>query len=358
MAITIYAVGDIMLGNQPLCENIGVRSGIQRNGPDFLFQEISPLLNDGDIVFGNLECSIETTDGDYRRRPSFFSTSADVAPALRRAGFTVLSVANNHIMENGRESFLNTAQSLRKTGIFPVGIAGEVSLLDVQGKKIAFLAYSFIEDSLPDVCYNKVHSEESIIDDVKRIRPDVDLIVVSLHWGYEYVPYPSPEQVRVGRKLIESGVDVILGGHPHVNQGYEIYNRRPIIYSLGNCVFDQTFIETTRESIIAKVMVADITDKITVEIIPIRLHKTEYYPQLVKSPEKETIGESVQETRKAIERRTISEYREFLGDYDQLYMKYKRPALLGMKRQFIRNFFRYSFSTTFNIVRQYAGRHR
>ncbi len=96
MPLTLIAVGDIMLGEQPLCENFGVRSIIQEKGSDFLFREVSPLLKEGDVVFGNLECSLAFDDADLLQG-SFFCADGASARWLKDAGFTVLSVANNHI---------------------------------------------------------------------------------------------------------------------------------------------------------------------------------------------------------------------------------------------------------------------
>lgn len=359
MALKIYAVGDIMLGEQPLCDNFGVSTVIKRRGPDYLFDNVRSLFNDGDIVFGNLECSIMNKDSANEEGPNFFCAEPDVVEGLINANFNVLSVANNHIMENKDVSFQNTVQLLKDNSIHPVGIANEIEIIDVKGYKIAFLAYSFIEDNIPNSGYNKIYSEEPILQDMQRIRSDVDLIIISLHWGYEYVPYPSPDQIRIGRKLVDAGADIILGGHPHVTQSYEIYKNRPIFYSLGNFIFDHTYIPTTRESFIAEITLDDGSlDLVNANIIPVITDESDYRPKLVKSPQAEASIKHVDTIRSTFENRSLSDYNESIGDYDFLYSKYKRSAKRNMRVQFVKNFYRYSPSTTFGIIKQYLGKQK
>lgn len=358
MSLKIYAVGDIMLGEQPLCNNFGVASVIKRKGPDYLFDNVRSLLNEGDIVFGNLECSILSEDSVNEKTPNFFCAEPGIIEGLKNANFNVLSVANNHIMEHGDVLFQNTVQLLRDNNICPVGIANEIEVISVKGLKIAFLAYSFIEDNVPSSGYNKIHSEEPIIQNIQKIRSEVDLIIISLHWGYEYVPYPSPDQIRIGRKLVDAGADVILGGHPHVAQSYEIYKNRPIFYSLGNFIFDHTYIPTTRESFIAEITIGNLPDAINVNVIPVIADKSDYQPQLLDPPKAEASIKHVDTIRSKFEDRPLSDYIESIGDYDLLYGRYKISAKRRMKVQFLKNFYRYSPSTTFGMIKEYFSKQK
>ncbi|MGI6023589.1 MAG: CapA family protein [Methanoculleus sp.] len=358
MSLKIYAVGDIMLGEQPLCNNFGVSRVIKRRGPDYLFDNVRSLFNGGDIVFGNLECSIMSGDVSKEQEPGFFCAEPAVIEGLKNANFNVLSVANNHIMENKDVLFQNTVQLLRNNDILPVGIANEIEIIDVNGYRIAFLAYSSIEDNILNSGYNKIHSEEPILQDIQKIRSDVDLVIISLHWGYEYVPYPSPEQIQAGRKLVDAGADIILGGHPHVTQSYEIYKNRPIFYSLGNFIFDHTYIPTTRETLIAEVTIGDSLDLISVNVIPVITDESNYQPQLLKPPQAEASIKRVDTIRGTFEDRSLADYEKTIGDYDLLYGRYKKPAKWNMRIQFLKNFYRYSPSTTFGITKQYLGKQK
>jgi len=129
---------------------------------------VRSLFNDGDIVFGNLECSILSEDSANDKTPKFFCAEPGVIEGLKTANFNVLSVANNHIMEHGENLFQNTVQLLRDNNICPAGIANEIEVISVKGLKIAFLAYSFIEDNIPNSGYNKIHSEDPILQDIQK----------------------------------------------------------------------------------------------------------------------------------------------------------------------------------------------
>lgn len=358
MSLKIYAVGDIMLGEQPLCNNFGVKKIIQKNGVDFLFEDVTPLFSDGDIVFGNLECSFMDSNSNEGKKPFFFCADPDIVKGLKNAHFNVISVANNHIMENGREHFIHTIKILKENEIRPVGIRKKHDLINIKGHTIAFLAYSFIEDFIADNCYNKVQSEKTIIEDIQNVKPISDLIIVSLHWGCEYVPYPSPDQIQIGRNIVDAGADIILGGHPHVTQSFEIYKNRPIVYSLGNFIFDQTFIPTTRESFIAEINIDDLLDSIEVNILPISINARKYCPELLDHSQKDAFMKIMGIIRNSYENRSLLDYQNFIGDYNLLYNDKKRMAKWNMKVQFIKNFYRYSIPTIYAIIKQYLGKEK
>jgi poly-gamma-glutamate synthesis protein (capsule biosynthesis protein) len=356
MVLTIYAVGDIMLGEIPLCDNFGVKSIIKKEGPDFLFQNVVHMLKNGDIVFGNLECSIRNVASNPKETPYFFCADSDIVHGLKNAHFNVLSVANNHIMENGREMFLHTIRTLKDNDILPVGVRNEIGIYTIKGYRIAFLGYSFIEDYIVDVCYNKIESKDAIIKDIEKVKQASDLIIISLHWGYEYIPLPSPDQIQIARDLVDAGADIILGGHPHITQSYEIYKNRPIFYSLGNFIFDLTYIPSTRESFIAEITVHESPLSIDVAIIPIVINEADYQPRMIHSPQSDVFLNSVETIRNSFENTPVSDYCIAVGDYNLLYHKFKQPAKWNMKVQFMKNFYRYSYPTLIQIIKKFIGK--
>jgi poly-gamma-glutamate synthesis protein (capsule biosynthesis protein) len=234
-----------------------------------------------------------------------------------------------------------------------VGVANKTEILEIDGYKIAILAYSFIDDFIDKSLYNKINSERKIFGDIKSIRDSVDLVILSLHWGYEYVPFPSPEQIEIGRRLIDYGADIILGGHPHVLQSYEIYKKNPIVYSLGNFIFDHTYIKSTRKSVIAKIKVDMNTKDIDIDFIPVICDSKEYYPKIADEKDGDEILSNISEIRDKIENKFLSDYRSVVGDYLTLANKYKRGAKREMKIQFIKNLYRYPPNLSINIVKSY-----
>jgi poly-gamma-glutamate synthesis protein (capsule biosynthesis protein) len=353
MSLTIYAVGDIMLGEQALCYNFGVKSIIKNKGADYLFKDVKDIFRNGDIVFGNLEAPISIHTDKNGFKSNFFRAEPNVIEGLKNANFNVLSVANNHIMEHGDRAFLSTVSLLKENNITPVGVANKTEILEIDGYKIAIMAYSFIEDFISKPLYNKISSEMRILEDVKNIRSSVDLVIVSLHWGYEYIPFPSPEQVEIGRKLIDCGAEIILGGHPHVLQSYEIYRGKPIAYSLGNFIFDHTYIKSTRESIIAKIKVDMNTKDINIDIIPVTCDPKEYYPTIAGDKDRDKILNHISEIRNKIENKNVSDYRSTISSYTSLANNYKRTARREMKMQFIKNLYKYPPNLSMSIVKDY-----
>ena len=353
MSLTIYAVGDVMLGEQSLCYTFGVKSVIKSEGANYLFKDVKDIFKNGDIVFGNLEAPISSHTDNNGFKANFFRAEPNVIGGLKNANFKVLSVANNHIMEHGERAFLSTVSLLKENNITAVGVANKTEILEVDGYKIAIMAYSFIEDFIDNPKYNKINSEKKIREDVENIRDSVDLIILSLHWGYEYVPFPSPEQVEIGRKLIDCGADIILGGHPHVLQSYEFYKKKPILYSLGNFIFDHTYIKSTRKSVIAKIKVDMNTKDINIDFIPVICDSKEYYPKIADEKNGDGILSNISEIRDKIENKFLSDYRSVVGDYLTLANKYKRIAKMEMKMQFIKSLYRYPPNLSISMVKGY-----
>jgi poly-gamma-glutamate synthesis protein (capsule biosynthesis protein) len=248
---------------------------------------------------------------------------------------------------------LSTVNSLKENNITPVGVANKTEILEVKGFKVAFMAYSFIDDFIHNSAYNKVKSERKILEDIKKIRDSVDLVIVSLHWGYEYTPFPSPEQVEIGRRLIDYGTDIILGHHAHVIQGYEIYKGRTIIYGLGNFIFDDTYIKSTRKSMIAKIRVDMTTKDIKIDFIPVICDPKDFYPKIVDGSDKNDILNIISTVRAKLENKSLVEYRSEMGDYPALASKYKRTAKRDMKKQFIKNLYRLPPTLSLSIVKDY-----
>ena len=249
-----------MLGDSPKCVGIGVRSAIGLRGAAPLFAQVKEFLK-GDIVFGNLECVL--SDHDYNRfsfKKAQMRGFPDSIKAVREAGFNVLNVANNHIMQHGATGFAATCRTLEKAGIGIVGIRGNKGyvckpyFVDVGNKRIGFLGYAQETDKYySDETLYAQGSPEEIVSDVKKIGRVCDYVVVSMHWGDEFVSIPSNSTVNLARKLVDSGAHVIIGHHPHVVQHIETYKNATIIYSLGNFITDMVWDGKLTNGIIAGV---------------------------------------------------------------------------------------------------------
>ena len=245
---SLVFVGDIMMDR-------GVEDSVKLHaGGDFsfLFKNVS-FLSDADIAFGNLE-SIVSDKGEDLGSAYSFRADPDSLKALVDAGFDVLSVANNHSGDWGREAFEDSLERIKKEGILYVGggmngeESVEVKIIEKNGLKLGFLGFS-------DVGPNWLKAGDgrsgiSVVGDdfgflVGQAARQVDALVVSVHFGEEYENTSNERQKYLAHLAVDNGAKVVIGHHPHVTQEIENYKGAIVAYSLGNFIFDQNFSQDT-----------------------------------------------------------------------------------------------------------------
>ncbi len=238
--LTIAAVGDIMLGHR-------AEPYLEKEGPDYFFRNVLPVLRQASLVIGNLECPLSSRGTAVDNKKFTLRARPDAVQALKAAGLRVATLANNHVMDFGPLALEDTLTTLSDNGILFTGAgmnlddARAPALVRVGGKTIAFLAYSltfplefYASRSRPGTAPGY---RDYVREDIEKVRPQADLVVVSFHWGAELAPAAKDYQRALGREAIDWGADVVLGHHPHVLQELELYKGRLIAYSLGNFVF-------------------------------------------------------------------------------------------------------------------------
>ena len=233
--LSVLAFGDMMLGRY-------VRTLMDRNGMDYIFSGMPEGFFEGpDIVHANLEGPINGK-GRSGGTSMVFSFNEDVAPFLKKWGFNLVSLANNHALDQGWEGRVTTVSALEEAGVDWCGHPTEPA--SVQYGSGGGYSYAFV--CLQDVT-NKLDDEaaNALIASI-----DADFVFVSIHWGYEYKHKASDAvQVERARAFVDSGAAFVIGHHPHVVQNFEIYKGAPIFYSLGNFVFDQYWSQETQEEL-------------------------------------------------------------------------------------------------------------
>jgi gamma-polyglutamate biosynthesis protein CapA len=189
-----------------------------------------------DFNIANLESPIITDCPTGFTGTFTFCGDAQFLPYLK-ANKLVLNLANNHILNYGANGLSQTKDYLSKNEIlyFP-----EFTTKTVNEISFGFLGYDFVT--------NPKLNSYTLINDVKKYDSTVDWLVVSIHWGNEYLPAPESWRVNLARQLVDAGADIIHGHHPHVWQSYEIYQDKPIFYSFGNFIFDQSWSYETSHS--------------------------------------------------------------------------------------------------------------
>lgn len=286
-SVTIAAVGDVMLG-------ASMEPAIREHGPDHPFAGTAGALRRADIAICNLEAPFGTKGKPFKKRFTFLVPPSR-AGALARAGFDVVALANNHMMDYGAEPLTETIRVLDSLGIAHSGAGGNLTearrpaVVERNGLKIAFLSYSKVYPAEFWATSKRAGTapgeERYIAEDVAAARKRADLVVVSFHWGAELMDTPKPYQRKLARLSIDSGADLVLGHHPHVLQGLELYQGKLIAYSLGNFAFGSRSRRCT-ESVILEADVSPSGLK-GVRIVPISVDnlKTDFQPAIASGPE-------------------------------------------------------------------------
>ncbi len=245
--VSLVLVGDIMLDR-------GVKERVMsRAAGDFTFlvRKVAPYVQEADIAFGNFESPISGRGGQIQKKYTF-NAPPESMKALVMAGFDVLSLANNHTLDWGPVAIEETSRLLTKTAIMSGGLAAADSeqpavVINMRGVRVGFLFYC--DPDYITSCAREFErfplrpayaTRENLARDIDALRPNVDVLVVSVHWGIEYRREPEKRTVSRARWMIDRGVDIIAGHHPHVQQRVERYRNGIIFYSLGNFIFDQT----------------------------------------------------------------------------------------------------------------------
>jgi poly-gamma-glutamate synthesis protein (capsule biosynthesis protein) len=239
---TIVAVGDFMPGGRALgvYGRLGYPSAFGDPG-------LARLIRSADVSFCNLECPITGSRTPHPGKAFTFRAPPGAIQALRQAGFDLVSLANNHIMDYGAEGLMDTLRHCARQRIAAAGAGPDLeaarrpAVVTRRGVTYGLLAYSmtypeefWAADASPGAARGVWGA---VRDDIERLRPKVDVLIVSFHWGQELTDRPKPYQVDFARLAVDSGADAVIGHHPHVLQPIEIYRMRPVFYSLGNFFF-------------------------------------------------------------------------------------------------------------------------
>jgi len=260
--VTILACGDI---------------GVKRADATSMFAAVAPGLRAADLVIGQLECAISERGARVPNAKLAMRAPPAMARAVRDAGVSLMSFAGNHCLDYGYDAFEDTFRHAHEAGIGLCGAGPQLAaarqalVRTVAGLRVAVLAASAIlpegyaaEADKPGCAPLRAHTlyeqvehdqpgtparirsfahradRDALCEAVRAARGGADVVLVSLHWGIHMVPVTIAEyQIEVAHALIDAGADAILGHHPHVLKGIEIYRDRPIYYSLGNFAIEQ-----------------------------------------------------------------------------------------------------------------------
>ena len=255
--------GDIMLDRY-------VGDKIKKDGLDNIFTKLPGDFFTADVVSANLEGAVTEVGKHYD--PVFsndFAFAPQLVSGLQKYHFNFFNIANNHLTDQGASGVAETRSNLQEMGVDYSGcVDGQIGVCTAKivaagGKKVGMVGLSMV--------YKKFNQEEAekIIKDLKA---KTDFVVVNIHWGQEYAHEQNQVQQEVAHSLVDAGADVIIGHHPHVVEGVEVYQGKPIFYSLGNFIFDQYFSRDTQQELGLGLEIGDAGYKI--KLYPIKSIKS------------------------------------------------------------------------------------
>lgn len=262
------------------------------NNYTYLFDFFKEDIQNAEIAIALLENAL---NGDPKpcQGCMLFESDDRVGQGLKDVGFDFLSLAGNHAGDAGQNAMKNTIKILDELGILHTGsTTGNYNeslkpiIKEIDGYKVGMLsaddvAFYYWYGGNPDKYYTTNFSnydgngilniDNSQVEKIKIIKEEnnIDYLIVYMSWGVEYTNNPTKHQISLAHKLIENGADLIIASHPHWVQSIEFYNNTPIIYSMGNFIFDQTHTLPTRQAFVTKLHYWDKNLK-SIELIPLQ----------------------------------------------------------------------------------------
>ena len=244
--ISFHAVGDIVLGTNFR------RNALPRDKGDMLFTHVRRYLKGADIVFGNFESTMtdypKSRKNTNRKLVFAFRIPPSYAQSLSRAGFDIMSIANNHSLDFFYRGFLDTAKNIEAVGVKTIGKKNEIKYLQRKDTKIAFIAFGYTSQ------FNSLHDIRYAVSLTKKANKKADIVVISVHAGAEgtralhtknktemFYGENRGNLVKFSHTMIRNGADLILGHGPHVPRALELFQGRLIVYSLGNFIGYRVF---------------------------------------------------------------------------------------------------------------------
>lgn len=273
---TASFVGDIMTGRY-------VEQVMDHRGSDFIFQHARPYFEEADYVTGNFENPVLLEEKEYVPADKEIHLQAGEASVdmLEHAGFSVLNLANNHMLDYGQEGLEDTLTVFENSGLDTAGAYTDrldeqmVSYQQYDGLVVATLGVNDVWSASGRLGLVESNPSQALpmIEEASR---EADLVVVHVHSGVEYTSTPTERQEVLMKAYVDAGADIVVGTHPHVLQSVEVYEDGIIFYSLGNFVFDQGWTRT-RDTILAQYELK--SDGIAeIELVPFRVYESQPRP--------------------------------------------------------------------------------
>ncbi|MDI4648392.1 CapA family protein [Cohnella hashimotonis] len=240
--IKMIFAGDTMMDGS-------VKDAIRRHGADYPFSQIKDEVSKADYAVLNLETSVtEASDKDLNQRFNFKSEAGSL-DGIKHAGFDMVSLGNNHVLDYKEKGLRDTLKNVEKAGLRHVGAglneeeAFRFESVQLNGATVKIGAVTRFmpttawkaTDKKPGVA--SAYEPDKILAAIRAASKDADYVLIFIHWGVENTTSPQPWQRKLAADMLDAGASAVIGSHPHVLQGFEFHKGKPIAYSIGNFLF-------------------------------------------------------------------------------------------------------------------------
>ena len=295
VSITVSAAGDCTLGtDENFDQSRSLNAFYDSNGPAYFLQSVKPIFEADDLTIVNMEGTL--TESTSRRDKTFaFKGPAEYTQILTEGSVEAANLANNHSRDYGDQSYTDTIAALDAAGIVNFGY-DRTAVMDVNGVKVGLVGTYELAEGMG--------CEEEMIANIKAVEEQgAQIVIVSFHWGIEKENYPDENQVNLAHSAIDNGADLVLGHHPHVLQGIEVYNGKNIVYSLGNFCFGGNSNPSDKDTMIFQqtftVQNGELVEDNVTNVIPCSLSsesgRNTYQPTPLEGEEKDRVIAKIQE---------------------------------------------------------------
>lgn len=325
--INIFVSGDF-------APRMRVNEVIKNSEYQLLFNDIMPLIQDADIAITNLESPLLEKGTPIAKTGPNLKAPIKSIEALKYAGFDMVTLANNHMMDYGQEGLFSTINSCEANQIKYLGAgtnleeAKRIQYFELKERRIAFInccenEWSTTQGEEPGC--NPLN-EVGIYYQIVEAKKDADFVILIIHGGHETYEYPSPRMKKLYRWFVDLGVDTVIGHHTHCFSGYEVYKGKPIVYSLGNFIFDSDK-RNSSWNIGAAAMVSIQETKIELALYPFTQCDDSVGVQLFDEKEKEEwlAKEQIKTSQIQDDKLLYEKFKGFVAKQERLYRGYLEP---------------------------------
>ncbi len=262
--IVITFAGDCSFGTYPQAKEENKFDYVMKNTAkdsfEYNFKNCTAFFNTDDLTVANNETAISLRE---KMQNKLWQIKSDprFTPIYRHAGIETVNLANNHTMDCFQEGYEDTLKSLDENGIEYFDEAIPL-IKEIKGKEIVFLGYSVLRREAAE------SRKQKVLEDIRKYKKEDNIVIVNMHWGVEYREQPVDYQKDYARAFIDEGADLIVGSHPHIMQGIELYKGKYILYSIGDFCFGGDPDLESRLTALFRIRINKDTEKIDLEIVP------------------------------------------------------------------------------------------